>query len=60
MASPSAGAKRLSKGARTVTQADIGPYLYILRCADNSYYVGTPRTDLETRVAQHNAGAFGG
>jgi putative endonuclease len=43
-----------------VVQADIGAYLYILRCADNSYYVGTTRTDLETRVAQHNAGTFGG
>ena len=41
-------------------QADIGAYLYILRCADESYYVGKTRTDLETRVAQHNAGSFGG
>ena len=41
-------------------QADITAYLYILRCADGSYYVGTTRTDLETRVAQHNAGTFGG
>jgi len=35
-------------------------YLYILRCADNSYYVGTTRTSLEMRVAQHNDGTFGG
>ena len=35
-------------------------YLYILRCADGSYYVGTTRTDLDSRVAQHNVGAFGG
>jgi putative endonuclease len=41
-------------------QPDIGAYLYILRCSDGSYYVGTTRTDLETRIAQHNAGTFGG
>jgi putative endonuclease len=37
-----------------------GAYLYILRCADDSYYVGTTRADLEQRVAQHNAGTYGG
>jgi putative endonuclease len=37
-----------------------GAYLYILRCADGSYYVGTSRSTLEVRVAQHNAGTFGG
>jgi putative endonuclease len=37
-----------------------GAWLYILRCADGSYYTGTTRTDLEMRVAQHNAGTFGG
>jgi putative endonuclease len=37
-----------------------GAFLYILRCADGSYYVGTTRTSLEMRVAQHNAGSFGG
>ena len=35
-------------------------FLYILLCADGSYYVGTTRTTLEIRVAQHNAGTFGG
>lgn len=35
-------------------------YLYILRCADGSYYVGTTRRSLEERVAEHNAGTFGG
>jgi predicted GIY-YIG superfamily endonuclease len=35
-------------------------YLYILRCADSSYYVGTARTTLEVRVAQHNDGTYGG
>ena len=38
----------------------MGAYLYILRCADGSYYVGTTRTSLELRIAQHNDGTFGG
>jgi putative endonuclease len=33
-------------------------YLYILRCADGSYYVGST-TNLELRVAQHEAGEGG-
>src|SRR5262245_60033211 len=37
-----------------------GAYLYMLRCSDSSYYVGTSRIDLEVRVAQHNAGSFAG
>jgi putative endonuclease len=37
-----------------------GAHLYILRCADGSYYCGTARQGLELRVAQHNAGSFGG
>ena len=37
-----------------------GAFLYILRCADRSMYVGTTCTDLEIRLAQHNAGSFGG
>jgi len=35
-------------------------YVYILRCADGSYYVGSTRTSLADRLAQHNAGSFGG
>lgn len=30
-------------------------YVYILRCADGSYYTGST-TDLERRLAQHQAG----
>ena len=37
-----------------------GAYLYILRCADGSYYTGTARSGLERRVAEHNAGLYGG
>jgi len=35
-------------------------YLYILRCADGSYYVGTTIRDLDSRVAEHQAGTFEG
>ncbi|HEX3954691.1 MAG TPA: GIY-YIG nuclease family protein [Stellaceae bacterium] len=34
--------------------------LYIFRCADGSYYVGTTRDNLEKRVAEHQSGTFGG
>jgi putative endonuclease len=37
-----------------------GAFLYIVRCADNSYYTGTARTGLEQRVAEHNAGTYHG
>lgn len=38
----------------------MGAWLYIPRCADGSFYTGTTRADLETRVAEHQAGAFDG
>ena len=34
--------------------------LYILRCSDGSYYVGTTRGGLEKRVAEHETGSFDG
>ena len=38
-----------------------GAHLYIVRCADGSYYTGTARDQgLERRVAEHNAGIFDG
>jgi len=37
-----------------------GAYLYILLCADGRLYIGTTRTSLEMRLAQHNDGTFGG
>jgi putative endonuclease len=37
-----------------------GAWLYILRCADGSYYVGTTRTTLELRLAEHDSGHYGG
>ena len=37
-----------------------GAWLYILQCADNSFYVGTTRARLEQRMAEHQQGRFGG
>jgi putative endonuclease len=38
----------------------MGPWLYILKCADKSYYTGTTRADLEKRVGEHQSGVFDG
>lgn len=35
-------------------------HVYMLRCRDGSYYVGSARDGLERRVAEHNAGTYGG
>jgi len=43
-----------------VTNVTEGAFLYILRCSDGSYYIGTTRTALEIRIAEHNAGTLGG
>jgi putative endonuclease len=37
-----------------------GAYLYIVKCRDGSFYVGTTRSVLDIRIAQHNAGTFPG
>ena len=39
---------------------DEGAHVYILRCSDDSYYVGTTRSSLEARIAQHNNKSFDG
>ena len=33
-----------------------GASVYILLCADGSYYTGLPRKDVDTRVSEHNLG----
>ena len=39
----------------------MGIYVYMLRCADGSFYVGSATgDDLATRIDQHNAGTFPG
>jgi putative endonuclease len=37
-----------------------GAYVYMLRCADGSHYVGSARRGLDQRVGEHNAGVYGG
>ncbi len=35
-------------------------HVYMLRCADGHYYVGSTRDDLNMRIEQHQQGIFGG
>ena len=35
-------------------------YVYILQCADGSYYTGSTRATLAGRVAEHDAGTYDG
>ncbi len=35
-------------------------WVYILRCSDGSYYVGSTRGELDQRIADHNARRYGG
>jgi putative endonuclease len=35
-------------------------FVYILHCADGSYYVGSTRKSLEERVGEHNSGLIRG
>jgi putative endonuclease len=37
-----------------------GASIYILRCADNSYYTGITKRPLEERLSEHVNGAFHG
>jgi len=41
-------------------ESEPGAHVYMLRCADGSYYVGSGRMGLERRLAEHNSGAYGG
>jgi putative endonuclease len=39
----------------------MGVYIYMLRCADGSYYVGSATgDDLGPRIDEHNAGSYQG
>ena len=38
----------------------MGCWVYMLRCSDGRYYVGSTRASLERRVGEHNNGRFGG
>ena len=39
---------------------NMNAHVYILRCRDGSYYVGSTSAALEDRVARHNAGLYPG
>jgi len=39
----------------------MGAYVYMLRCSDRSYYVGSATgDDLTKRIAEHNTGVYEG
>jgi len=39
----------------------MGAYVYMLRCADNSYYIGSATgNDLTRRIEEHQVGAYPG
>jgi putative endonuclease len=39
----------------------MGAFVYMLRCSDGSYYIGSATgDDLSARVAEHNAGKYQG
>jgi putative endonuclease len=38
----------------------VSAFVYVLRCVDGSYYVGSTRASLEARVAEHDRGELGG
>lgn len=39
---------------------EAGAHVYMLRCADGSYYIGSARKGLDRRVSEHNMGTYGG
>src|SRR5712671_5765420 len=44
---------------RSPSSAAMGAFVYMLRCSDGSFYVGSATgDDLSPRIDQHNAGAF--
>ena len=40
--------------------ARMNAFVYMLRCRDGKYYVGSTRDALEKRVNEHNQGTYGG
>jgi len=38
----------------------MGAYVYMLRCADGRFYVGSTRAALERRIAEQQSGHYGG
>jgi len=57
---PEEARSAVSKDAQMLLATEPGAYLYVLRCADGSYYVGTTIAGLERRIAEHQEGIFEG
>ena len=38
----------------------VSAFVYILVCSSGQFYVGSTRASLERRIAEHNAGTYGG
>jgi putative endonuclease len=41
-------------------ESDDPAHVYMLRCADGSYYVGSARHGLDKRISEHNNRKYGG
>ncbi len=41
-------------------ECTVTAFVYMLRCRDGRYYVGSTRSSLEQRLNEHNSGVFGG
>ena len=50
----------MEAGTRHRNFGTVTAFVYILRCNDGRYYVGSTRDSIEARVNQHQAGIFGG
>jgi len=50
----------LSPSKHEVVDETMSAFVYILRCFDGHYYLGSTRASLAQRVAEHNAGTYGG
>jgi len=43
-----------------VVERRVDFFVYMLRCRDGSYYVGSARGSLEKRISEHQEGVYGG
>jgi len=52
--------RRMGNKTNARMSEEPGAYVYLLKCADDSYDVGSARRGLERRVSEHNHGTHGG
>jgi putative endonuclease len=50
----------LRRAGISIMDNEGGAYVYMLRCADGRYYVGSARHGLDRRVSEHNNGTYDG